>query len=347
MSVCVCVSLWLNNKGIGMSKQRFSKDILKIDAEKETEKICKKMRGFLSKSLKRRGYVVGLSGGIDSSVTAALAAKSIGSKKVLALLMPERHSSEDTLDLSSSVADHFGIPKVHEDITEILNAVGFYRRYNEAVSDIIPEYDKEWKSKIVIPNVLDKKGFNLFSIVAQSPDGNTVTERLPLKTYLAIVAATNFKQRIRKMLEYYHADRMNFAVLGTPNRLEYDQGFFVKLGDGAADVKPIAHLYKTQVYQMAAYLGVPEDICSRPPTTDTYSLAQGQDEFYFSLPYDKMDLCLYGKNNGISVETVADTLDLKPEQVQRVYDDIDTKRTTTRYLHRSPLLIEKVPQINY
>jgi len=333
--------------GSNLLKNKFSKDILRIDPQKELGKICNKLRSHLSKQLKRRGYVVGLSGGIDSSVTAALAAKSVGPKRVLALLMPERHSSEDTLSLSSTVAGHFKIPKVHEDITEILEAVGFYRRYNDAVREVIPQYGKDWKSKIVIPNVLESSRFNLFSIVTQSPDGNTISERLPLKAYLAIVAATNFKQRIRKMLEYYHADRMNFAVLGTPNRLEYDQGFFVKLGDGAADVKPIAHLYKTQVYQMAEYLGVPEKICGRPPTTDTYSLAQGQDEFYFSLPYDKMDLCLYGKNNGISVETVADMLELTPEQIQRVYDDIDTKRSTTRYLHLPPLLIEEVPEISY
>jgi NAD+ synthase len=138
---------------------------------------------------------------------------------------------------------------------------------------------------------------------------------------------------------------LNYAVTGTPNRLEYDQGFFVKLGDGAADIKPIAHLYKTQVYKLAEYLGVPEKIRQRPPTTDTYSLAQGQDEFYFSLPYDKMDLCLYAKNNGVSTDTVADALGLTPEQVQRVYDDIDTKRSTTRYLHMAPLLIEDVPEI--
>ena len=328
-------------------KSRFSKDALRIDPEEKADKICSQLRSLLSKQFKRRGYVVGLSGGIDSSVTAALSAKSIGPNRVLALLMPERHSSEDTLSLSLAVADHFKIPRVHEDITKILEAVGFYRRYNDAVREIIPEYGDDWKSKIVIPNVLKRSGFNLFSIVAQGPDGNTINERLSLKAYLAIVAATNFKQRIRKMLEYYHADRMNFAVLGTPNRLEYDQGFFVKLGDGAADVKPIAHLYKSQVYDLAAYLDIPEKIRCRPPTTDTYSLSQGQDEFYFSLPYDKMDLCLYGKNNDIPVETIADTLELTSEQVQRIYDDIETKRSTTRYLHLPPLLIEEVPEINY
>ena len=147
------------------------------------------------------------------------------------------------------------------------------------------------------------------------------------------------------MLEYYHADRLHYAVAGTPNRLEYDQGFFVKLGDGAADIKPIAHLYKTQVYQMAEHLGIPEEIRRRPPTTDTYSLAQGQDEFYFSLPYQLMDLCLYGKNHGINPAEIASATGLKTEQVLKVFEDIDTKRSTTRYLHLKPLLMETIPEI--
>ena len=148
--------------------------------------------------------------------------------------------------------------------------------------------------------------------------------------------------RSRKMLEYYHADRLNYAVAGTPNRLEYDQGFFVKLGDGAADIKPIAHLYKTQVYQLAEYLGVPEQIRNRPPTTDTYSMPQSQEEFYFSLPYNKMDLCLYGKNNGVAIEEIATVIDLTVEQVNRVFHDIDQKRRSTRYLHSQPQLIEDI-----
>jgi len=328
-----------------MKNKNFSKDVLIIDAEKEVEKITQHLRNFLTNQLKRRGLIVALSGGIDSSVTTALCAKSLGPNRVLALLMPEQHSSENTLELSSLVANHFGVKKVHEDISNILESVGFYKRYDEAVRMVIPEYGNGWKSKIVTPNIIETKGFNLFSLIAQSPDNKIIKKRLSLRAYLEIVAATNFKQRTRKMLEYYHADRLNFAVTGTPNRLEYDQGFFVKLGDGAADVKPIAHLYKTQVYQLAEYLGVPEKIRERPPTTDTYSLSQGQDEFYFSLPYDKMDLCLYGKNNGISVDIVAEYLDLESDQIQRVYDDIDTKRMTTRYLHLPPLLMEEIPEI--
>lgn len=323
-----------------------NKDILRLDPDLETEKITRKIKETLSRDLLRRGLVIGLSGGIDSSTTAALAAKAIGPERVVALLMPESHSSDDTLELSQSVADAFGINWFHEDITEVLKALGFYRRYDDAVRQAIPSYGDGWKSKIVIPNVIESKGFNIFSVVAQRPDGSQVRKRLPLKAYLEIVAATNFKQRTRKMFEYYYADRFNYAVAGTPNRLEYDQGFFVKLGDGAADIKPIAHLYKTQVYQLAKHLGVPDSICSRPPTTDTYSLPQGQDEFYFSLPHDKMDLCLYAMNNGYSPDDIAEILGLTPDQVQRVYDDISTKRKTTRYLHLAPKLIENVAEIN-
>lgn len=330
-----------------MTKPAFSKDLLIIDAEKESNKIAEKIRTILSKQLKRRGLVVALSGGIDSSVTLGLSVKALGAERVFGLLMPERHSSDDTLALSTSVADAFKVERAYENISTILEAVRFYERYDNAVRQAIPQYADGWKSKIVIPNTIENKGFTFFLVVAQSPDGEIIKERLPLKAYLEIVAATNFKQRTRKMLEYYHADRLNYAVTGTPNRLEYDQGFFVKLGDGAADIKPIAHLYKTQVYQMAAYLGVPEKIRKRPPTTDTYSLAQGQDEFYFSLPYDKMDLCLYGKNNGYTSAEIAKEVALTAEQVQRVFNDIDTKRTTTRYLHMSPRLIEEVHEIEY
>ena len=328
------------------NKAEFSTQVLHIDTDKEIERITSTIRTILSSRLKRRGLVVALSGGIDSSVTVALAASAVGAERVLALLMPERQSSPDTLELSRRVAECCHVSYQHEDISGILDAVGFYRRYDDAVRQVISDYGEGWKSKIVIPNVLAGKGFNLFSIVVQDPEGRENKARLPLDAYLAIVAATNFKQRIRKMMEYYFADRKHYAVAGTPNRLEFDQGFFVKLGDGAADVKPIAHLYKTQVYQLAAALGLPDDIIKRPPTTDTYSLSQGQDEFFFSLPYDKMDLCLYGKNHGVSPAEAAGVVGITPEQVQRVYDDIDTKRVTTRYLHLPGQLIEDVPEIN-
>lgn len=325
--------------------QNFSKNTLQLDPEQETERITAGIRSIMKNHLKRRGLVVALSGGIDSSVTAALAVRALGRSRVFGLEMPERHSDADTLTLSSLVAKHYGIETAHEDISGILEALGFYQRYDEAVQSVIPGYGPGWKSKLVNSDISENRGFTFFSIVAQSPEGETLKKRLPLKAYLEILAATNFKQRTRKMLEYHHADRLHYAVAGTPNRLEYDQGFFVKQGDGAADIKPIAHLYKTQVYQMAEHLDVPEEICKRPPTTDTYSLSQGQDEFYFSLPYEQMDLCLYGKNNGMDPDMVAQAAGLTRDQVDMVFRDIENKRSTTRYLHLKPQLVTDIPEV--
>ncbi|TKJ38252.1 MAG: NAD(+) synthase [Planctomycetes bacterium B3_Pla] len=324
----------------------FSSEALKLDCATETEKIARSLREVLSRRFKKRGIVVAMSGGIDSSVVGALCVRALGKERVLGLLMPERDSSEDTLRLSRLITEHLEMPTVCEDITGVLEAVGCYKRRDEAIQSVVPEYGPSYKCKIVLPSVLDDERYRIFSVVVQSPEGEQTKVRLTPAAYLGIVAATNFKQRTRKMLEYYHADRLNYAVSGTPNRQEYDQGFFVKLGDGAADIKPIAHLYKTQVYQMAEFLGVPEEICRRPPTTDTYSMQQSQDEFYFSVPYDKMDLCLYGKNQGVSPGDVAAAAEMTAEQVERVYRDIDAKRNATRYLHTPPLLVDKVEEIS-
>ena len=324
----------------------FSDNALELDYAQETEKIIRVLREVVMKRYKKKGVVVALSGGIDSSVVGALCVRAFGKERVLGLLMPEQDSAQETPELSRLISNHLEIPTVCEDITGILEAVGCYRRRDEAIKSVVPEYGPDYKCKIVLPSVLEDDRYRVFSVVVQSPDGEQTKVRLTPAAYLGIVAATNFKQRTRKMLEYYHADRLNYAVTGTPNRQEYDQGFFVKLGDGAADIKPIAHLYKTQVYKMAEFLGVPEEICNRPPTTDTYSMPQSQEEFYFSVPYDKMDLCLYGKNNGVSPGEVAAAAEMTAEQVDRVYHDIDAKRNATRYLHTPPLLIDKVEEIS-
>ena len=322
----------------------FGPDTLRIDPEVETAKISAALTDYLARA-RRKGVVVALSGGIDSSVVAALCVKALGKDRVFGLHMPERESSEDTIDFSRLLADSLGIESQLEDISPVLEAAGCYRRRDDAVRMVCPDYGPGWKSKIVLPSVVDSDSFRLYSVVVMAPDGTQTKHRLTPESYLGIVAATNFKQRVRKMMEYYHADRLNYVVTGTPNRLEYDQGFFVKLGDGAADVKPIAHLYKCQVYALAEHLGVPEEIRTRPSTTDTYSMPQSQEEFYFSLPHERMDLCLYGKNNGVPVEVIAQAAGLTVEQVERVFRDIDQKRKTTEYLHLAPQLADAVPEL--
>jgi NAD+ synthase len=321
----------------------FTKEDLKMDCAAETARIGEAMRRQL-RELRRKGVVLGLSGGIDSSVTAALAVRALGKERVFGVFMPERDSDPETLRFSRMIAEHLGVRTALEDISPALEAVGCYRRRDEAVASVIPGFTPEWKFKIVLPGP-DHAGLNFFSVVARGPGGEEAKERLPLNAYLTVVAATNFKQRIRKMLEYYYADSLNFAVAGTPNRLEYDQGFFVKQGDGSADIKPIAHLYKTQVYDLAEHLGVPEPIRRRPPTTDTYSMPQSQEEFYFALPYDKMDLCLCGYNRGAPAAEVAEAAGLTEAQVRHAFKDIETKRSTTRYQHLKPLLVEEIPHV--
>jgi NAD+ synthase len=323
----------------------FSRDVLIIDLEKEAQRIAGEIRRIVAHECRRRGLVVALSGGIDSSCVAGLAVKALGPSKVFGVHMPERDSSDATLGLSQSVSTTLGFDSTVEILTPILEGFGCYQRRDEAIRMVFPNFGPGWKSKIVLPG-LEGGELNVYSVVVQRPDGTIEKQRLPLKAYLQIVAATNFKQRTRKTLEYYHADRLNYAVTGTPNRLEYDQGFYVKGGDGLADVKPIAHLYKTQVYAMARHLGLPADICNRSPTTDTYSLAQGQDEFYFSLPYAQMDLALYARNHGVPPVEAAPVIGITPEQVERVYRDIDQKRVTTRYLGLKAQLCGEVPEIN-
>ena len=323
----------------------FGPEALKIDEATETQRIADTIRAYMRR-VRRKGAIVAVSGGIDSSVVAALCVRALGPKRVFALQMPESESADETLGISGELIDWLGIDSTHEDISPILEAYGCYRRRDEAIRRVVPDYGPGYRSKIVLPSVVDSDRYRIYSVVVQAPDGSQESHRLTTEAYLEIVAATNFKQRTRKTFEYYHADRLNYFVAGTPNRLEYDQGFFVKLGDGSADLKPIAHLYKSQVYTLAAYLGVPESIRTRPPTTDTYSLAQSQEEFYFSLPYDRMDLCLYGINHQVPADEIAAATGLTAEQLARVIRDIEQKRRTTSYLHDRPVLVDEVTEID-
>jgi NAD+ synthase len=320
--------------------------VLRIDAAAETARIETGIREIVLARFRRKGAVIAISGGVDSSVVAALCVRALGSERVFGLFLPEKDCSPDSLRLGRLLTGSLGIRACVEDITPVLDAAGCYRRRDEAIRAVIPEYGEGYQCKIVLPQTMDV-AYPVYSVVVRSPAGEVTKARLNVEACLAIVAATNFKQRTRKMFEYYYADRYNYAVAGTPNRLEYDQGFFVKNGDGAADLKPIAHLYKTQVYQLAEFLGVPEEIRTRPPTTDTYSMQQSQEEFYFALPSEQMDLCLYAKNHGIPAAEAAAAIGLPAKSVEHVYHMVDLKRKSTRYQHQQPVLIEDVTEITH
>ncbi len=321
-------------------KKPFNKDILQFeDVETTCDNIVNKLKDNVYKKLTRRGAVVGISGGIDSTVSFALAVRAFGSDKVLGVMLPEKDSSPDSEQLARKLADQFGARTVLEDITGALDGFGCYRRRDEAVNRVFPDYNPEiHKMKINISQNSMKQNLPpVFSLTVVDQHGAEESKLLPVWEYLQIVGSSNFKQRCRASMLYYHAERLHYAVIGTPNKHEVEQGFFVKHGDGAADVMPIGLLYKTQVYQLAKYLGVPQEIIDRTPTTDTYSAEQTQEEFFYQLPFELMDLIWYGWENEYKPEEVGEVLGKSKEEIENVYKNFERKRKTTEYLRRPPI----------
>lgn len=328
-----------------INSKLFSKDVLVIEnIDNEVERIIQQLRNDMQHVLKRKGAVVGISGGIDSSVSLALAVKAFGADKVLGVMLPEKDSSKESKELALNLAQKFGVQTLEEDITGALEGFGCYKRRDEAVSAVFPEYTpQEYKMKIT----LNQGGIShnlppLFILTIIDKTGESKSKIIPVKEYLQIVAASNFKQRCRMSMLYFHAERLHYAVIGTPNKHEVEQGFFVKYGDGGADVMPIAHLYKTQVYQVAKYLGIPEEIIRRTPTTDTYSAEQTQQEFFYQLPFDKMDLLWYAFENNCDIDSVASTMSLTTDDIQNIYSNFARKHRTTEYLRATPIFYKTV-----
>ncbi|MCK4561170.1 MAG: NAD(+) synthase [Calditrichia bacterium] len=316
----------------------FLKSDIYLDVQKETDKIVNQLKDDVFHKLKKRGAVVGISGGLDSSVILGLCVHAFGPKRVVGIMMPEHDSNPDSVKLATSLANKFGVEYVVENMSDTLAGFKCYERRDEAIKKVFPEYTSDYKAKITLStDILDKDTLNIFHLNIILPSGEEKIERIPVKEYLQIVAASNFKQRSRMCMLYYHAESRNFAVVGTGNKNEHEQGFFVKYGDGGADVKPIAHLFKTQVFQLGEHLGMPDEIQNRVPTTDTYSAEQTQEEFFFRLPFDILDTIWFGWEKGVPAADIASALELKPEQVDNVIHDIKRKIAATEYLRMNPL----------
>ena len=318
---------------------KFTKDLLRVEAEKEIDVISQKLKKDILKTTRRNGAIVGISGGIDSSVTLALTVKAIGANNVIGIMLPEKDSSDDSKKLALSLADRLGIKTLEENITAALEGFKCYERRDEAVRVVFPEYDPHtYTMKIGVNAIADNPNLPpVFSVSIIDQDGNVKTNRLQLREYLQVVAASNLKQRCRMSMLYYHAERMHYAVIGTPNKHEVEQGFFVKHGDGAADIMPIAHLYKTQVYQLARHLNIPEEILERTPTSDTYPAEQTQEEFFFQIPFAEMDLLWYAYENNYTPAEVAGVMEKTEQEVKAIFQNFARKQKTTAYLRMSPI----------
>ncbi|MEN4012642.1 MAG: NAD(+) synthase [Bellilinea sp.] len=323
----------------------FSRDSLKINASQTIEQVSDWIKDTVQYRLHRRGVVIGISGGIDSSVVLALCVRAMGSQRVLGLMLPEGESSPESANLAQQLANQVGIQTLREDITSTLDAAGCYRRRDEAIKRIFPQFGKDWKSKITLPgNLLDEETLNVFYLTVISPAGEEYKKRIPPAEFAQIMAASNFKQRTRMAMLYYHAEARNYAVVGTANKNEHDLGFFVKYGDGGVDLNPIIHLFKSQIYLLAKELEIPQEIQNRPPTSDTYSAGSTQEEFFFRLPFDILDTIWFGYESGYSNEQIARSLELSTTQIERVVEDIQRKKRTTDYLRSRPYSIQNHSQ---
>ncbi|MFZ5911601.1 MAG: NAD(+) synthase [Chloroflexota bacterium] len=329
------------NEPVKKKSPPFARTALDLDVKKEVEQIEAGLREAVFHQLHRQGAVVGISGGVDSSVVLTLCTRVFGAERVIGILLPEKESSPENIGLAHKLAERCQVSTVIEDISAALDGFGCYRRRDEAIRRILPEYQPGWGVKIVLPgNLLEESSLNIFRLVVTDPQGHETSRRLPLKEYLGIVAASNFKQRARMSLLYYHAEMRNFAVIGTANKNEHALGFFVKFGDGGMDVNPIGHLFKSQVYQLGRYLDLPEEILQRTPTTDTYPGGSTQEEFFYRIPFEILDTIWLGYEQGVSNAEIADALGLSREQVERVVADIAQKIKTTTYL-RTPVIYMK------
>ena len=319
----------------------FDRSALNLDYAQETERIVNWLQERVLRAFRRQGAVVGISGGIDSSVVLALCVRAFGPQRVVGILLPERESSPESADLAHELAQCYGVEAFTEEISGALDGFGCYPRRDEAIQRVIPEYQPGWNTKIVLPgDLMERASLNLFYLVVTSPDGVEYRKRLPPQEYRQIVASSNFKQRTRMSMLYYHAELRNYAVIGTAQKNEHDLGFFVKYGDGGSDIAPILHLYKTQVFQLAAYLGVPESIQQRTPTTDTYPGGGSQEEFFYRIPFETLDAIWWGFEHGYANEEIARGLGLTTEQVTNVVNDIISKRNATAYLRTPPVSLE-------
>jgi NAD+ synthase len=318
----------------------FDKNVLDIDPAAELERLVRWINESVTHVMRRKGAVVGLSGGVDSATVLGVCARAFGPERVVAILMPDQDSDMESERLALAVADRFGVMTIRDEITAAVEGFGGYARRDDAIRRVFPEYDPAsgYKAKIVLPNnILDNSSLNVFSVTVITPQGEEKTKRLNPVDYRQIVAASNYKQRSRMATLYYHAEARNYAVVGTSNKNEHDQGFLVKYGDGGVDIQAIAHLYKTQVYQLAEFLGVPRAIRERTPTSDTYSAHQTQEEFFFRLPFSTMDLLWFAQEHGYPARQVAEVMGLTEAQVERAFADFAGKHRSTEYLRMPPV----------
>jgi NAD+ synthase len=315
---------------------KFEKVLPPVDLNEEIDFIVEFIKDQVRNEYKRDGIVVGLSGGVDSAVTAALSLKAVGEANIISLIMPEKESNPISSSLALEMAEKFNIKHITKDITPVLDGFGAYAARDEIVKRYFPEYDGTQKWKLVQPgSFLEKDSFNFYSLKLETAEGPK-SKRLKPRDLRAITGATDLKQRTRMATLYQVAEAENYVVAGTTNLSETALGFYVKYGDGGVDIEPLSYLYKTYVFQIAEHLGVPAGIVERLPSPDTFSAEVADDEFFFRLPYDKLDLFLWAMRDNVPADAVSKTLGVDIDKVSRILGDLKHKQEISGHLRRMP-----------
>lgn len=250
-------------------------EIPKIDVEKTKNNITEFVQNKVSEA-NADGLVVGLSGGIDSTVAAFLACEAVGKENVFGVVLPSTTTpTEDKLH-GTTIAQLLGI------------------NYKEMAIDSI---------------------LNEFLSVAQLEED--------------ILAIGNLKARIRMSIIYFYANSKNYLVCGTGNKSEISIGYFTKHGDGACDIEPIGDLYKTDVYELAKYLEIPQEIIDKPPRAGLWNNQTDEDEI--GMTYKLLDKILYRFiEKEIDADSIAKELNIEVNEVNDIINRVERNQHKTQ-----------------
>ena len=309
----------------------FSKNILQI---KDIQNLKKSLENFLYhqtfEKFRKHGIVLGISGGIDSAVVAALACNAIGKENVLGIILPEKESNPDSQELAEKLCKNLEIEYLVDDITPILDSSSVYKIREEIVQKFFPNFNNLCKYRLIFTENFDNDGLSIPYLEIQDSQNQTHKIKISLNDYLTMTAATNIKHRTRMNRLYYYAEKNNFLVCGTTNKAEFQQGYFVKYGDGGVDIEPLANIFKTQVYQLAESLKIPHEIIQRKASPDTWSFDVSDEEFFFSLPYEIIDFMIYAKEKSIPIDEICSSLNLKEDQIKRILKSQERKWNSSK-----------------
>jgi len=304
------------------------------NVEKSVEEISTFLHDEIFEKFHKQGAIIGLSGGIDSTVTMELCVKALGPEKILGLTMFEKESNENNKSLIDKISKNHDIKIENIDITTILDSYGVYSNREEIVKNYFPNFNSDCKYRVVVPPNFNSIGMPYLEVL----DDKNKQHKLKITSsdFLSLTAATSIKHRVRMSLLYYHAEKNNLSVVGTTNKSEFLQGYFVKYGDGGSDIEPLVNFYKSQVYQIGDFLNIDNDIMINAASPDVWSYSTTDEEFFYTVPYNIVDLILYSRLNNLSVSEIQQLSNLSEEKIQSLIKFQNIKEEKSKHMRELP-----------